>query len=48
MLIVIVEFGIIFLENKRGMVLGLVGVIYGIVNILGLSIGSIILSIFGI
>ncbi|MDV9804058.1 MFS transporter [Clostridioides difficile] len=41
------EFGTTFPENKRGMALGLVGATYGIANILGSSIGSTILSIFG-
>ncbi len=41
------EFGTTFPENKRGMALGLVGGVYGIANILGSSLGSAILDIFG-
>lgn len=41
------EFGTSFPEEKRGMALGLVGATYGVANILGSSIGSVILSIFG-
>ncbi len=41
------EFGTSFPEEKRGMALGLVGAVYGIANILGSSIGSAILDIFG-
>lgn len=36
-----------FPEEKRGTALGLVGAIYGVANILGPTIGSAILSIFG-
>lgn len=41
------EFGTTFPEKKRGMALGLVGGVYGIANILGSSLGSAILDIFG-
>jgi len=41
------EFGTTFPPEKRGMALGLVGGVYGIANILGSSIGSLILGIFG-
>jgi len=41
------EFGTTFPEEKRGMALGLVGAVYGIANIIGSSIGSLILKIFG-
>lgn len=36
-----------FPEEKRGTALGLVGAIYGVANILGPTLGSAILSIFG-
>lgn len=42
------EFGTTFPEEKRGMVLGLLGGVYGLANILGSSFGSAILDIFGI
>jgi EmrB/QacA subfamily drug resistance transporter len=41
------EFGTTFPAEKRGMALGLVGGVYGIANILGSSLGSAILDIFG-
>lgn len=41
------EFGTTFPPEKRGMALGLVGGVYGIANILGSTIGSAILGIFG-
>jgi EmrB/QacA subfamily drug resistance transporter len=41
------EFGTTFPAEKRGMALGLVGGVYGIANILGSTIGSSILGIFG-
>ncbi len=41
------EFGTTFPEAKRGMALGLVGGVYGIANILGSTMGSAILDIFG-
>ncbi|MGL6106911.1 MFS transporter [Romboutsia sp.] len=41
------EFGTTFPPEKRGMALGLVGAVYGIANILGSTIGSGILDIFG-
>jgi EmrB/QacA subfamily drug resistance transporter len=41
------EFGTTFPPEKRGMALGLVGGVYGIANILGSSVGSLILSVFG-
>ncbi|MHB9153401.1 MAG: MFS transporter [Spirochaetales bacterium] len=41
------EFGTTFPPEKRGMALGLVGGVYGIANILGSTIGSGILGIFG-
>lgn len=41
------EFGTTFPPEKRGMALGLVGATYGVANILGSSIGSAILDIFG-
>ncbi|MGL5348810.1 MAG: MFS transporter, partial [Peptostreptococcaceae bacterium] len=41
------EFGTTFPKEKRGMALGLVGAVYGIANILGSTIGSGILDIFG-
>ncbi len=42
------EFGTTFPEEKRGMALGLLGGVYGLANILGSSLGSAILDIFGI
>jgi len=42
------EFGTTFPEDKRGMALGLLGGVYGLANILGSSLGSAILDIFGI
>ncbi len=42
------EFGTAFPENKKGMALGLLGGVYGLANILGSSLGSAILDIFGI
>lgn len=41
------EFGTAFPEDKRGMALGVVGMIYGMASIFGPSIGSLILEIFG-
>ena len=41
------EFGTTFPPEKRGMALGLVGGVYGIANILGSTVGSAILGIFG-
>ncbi len=41
------EFGTAFPPEKRGMALGLVGGVYGIANIFGASVGSVIISIFG-
>ncbi len=41
------EFGTTFPASKRGMALGLVGGVYGIANILGSTMGSAILDIFG-
>lgn len=41
------EFGTAFPEEKRGMALGIVGMIYGMASIFGPSIGSLILDIFG-
>ena len=41
------EFGTSFPEEKRGMALGLVGAVYGIANVLGATVGSAILDIFG-
>ena len=41
------EFGTSFPENKRGLALGLVGATFGIANILGSTIGSAILDVFG-
>lgn len=45
--IVTAEFGTTFPESKRGLALGLVGATFGIANILGSSIGSAILDVFG-
>ncbi len=42
------EFGTTFPEEKRGMALGLLGGVYGLANIMGSSLGSAILDIFGI
>ncbi len=41
------EIGTAFPEEKRGMALGIVGMIYGMASIFGPSIGSLILDIFG-
>lgn len=41
------EFGTTFPEEKRGMALGLLGGVYGLANILGSSLGSAILDIWG-
>lgn len=41
------EFGTSFPKEKRGMALGLVGATFGVANILGSTIGSALLSIFG-
>ena len=41
------EFGTSFPEEKRGMALGMVGGVYGIGNVLGATVGSAILDIFG-
>lgn len=41
------EFGTTFPEEKRGMALGLVGGVYGVANIIGASIGSAVMDIFG-
>lgn len=41
------EFGTSFPVEKRGMALGLVGGVFGIANVLGATVGSAILSIFG-
>lgn len=41
------EFGTTFPKEKRGMALGLVGGVFGIANIFGASVGSLILDIFG-
>lgn len=41
------EFGTAFPEEKRGMALGMVGMVYGVSSILGPSVGSGILEIFG-
>ncbi len=42
------EFGTAFPIEKRGMALGLLGGVYGLANIMGSSVGSAILDIFGI
>jgi len=42
------EFGTTFPEEKKGMALGLIGGVYGLANILGSTLGSAILDIFGI
>lgn len=41
------EFGTSFPEEKRGLALGLVGGVYGIANVFGSSVGSLILDIAG-
>lgn len=41
------EFGTTFPLEKRGTALGLVGAVYGIANIFGSSVGSLVLNIFG-
>lgn len=41
------EFGTAFPEEKRGMALGLVGMVYGLASIFGPSVGSLILDVFG-
>ncbi|MDO4502611.1 MAG: MFS transporter [Coriobacteriia bacterium] len=41
------EFGTAFPEEKRGMALGIVGMVYGLSSILGPSVGSLILEIVG-
>ena len=41
------EFGTAFPEEKRGMALGLVGMVYGLASIFGSSAGSLILDVFG-
>ena len=41
------EFGTAFPEEKRGMALGLVGMVYGLSSIFGPSVGSAILDVFG-
>ena len=41
------EFGTAFPEEKRGMALGLVGMVYGMGSIFGPMIGSFILDVFG-
>ncbi len=41
------EFGTTFPEEKRGMALGLVGGVYGVANIIGASVGSAVMDIFG-
>lgn len=41
------EFGTAFPEEKRGMALGIVGMVYGMASIFGPSIGSLILEVFG-
>ena len=41
------EFSTSFPEEKRGMALGLVGAVYGIANVLGASVGSLVLNIAG-
>jgi len=42
------EFGTTFPAEKRGMALGLVGGVYGVANIIGASVGSAVLDIFGV
>lgn len=41
------EFGTAFPEEKRGMALGMVGMVYGMGSIFGPMIGSFILDVFG-
>lgn len=41
------EFGTAFPEEKRGMALGIVGMVYGLASILGPTVGSLILDVFG-
>ena len=41
------EFGTSFPAEKRGMALGMVGGVYGIANVFGASVGSLIMDIFG-
>ncbi|MFZ0531322.1 MAG: MFS transporter [Propionicimonas sp.] len=41
------EFGTSYPPEKRGMALGLVGGVYGVANIFGSSVGSLILSVVG-
>jgi len=41
------EFGTTFPEEKRGTALGMVGGVYGVANIIGASVGSAILDLFG-
>ena len=41
------EFGTAFPEEKRGMALGIVGMVYGLASIFGPTIGSLILNVFG-
>lgn len=41
------EFGTSFPPEKRGVALGMVGGVYGIANVFGASVGSLILDIFG-
>lgn len=41
------EFGTAFPEEKRGMALGIVGMVYGLASILGPTIGSALLDVFG-
>lgn len=41
------EFGTNFPPEKRGMALGMVGGVYGIANVFGASVGSLIMDIFG-
>ena len=41
------EFGTAFPEEKRGMALGIVGMVYGLASILGPTVGSAILEVFG-
>ena len=41
------EFGTAFPEEKRGMALGITGMVYGLASILGPTIGSALLDVFG-
>lgn len=41
------EFGTSFPAEKRGMALGMVGGVYGIANVFGASVGSLIMDVFG-